>query len=359
MQHLKDFIDPRVPKGITTAGYYVVFAVFVLLSLGSAVSFGGSLGGMVGGQHHVTTVPAPKWLPNDGPLPPVSAQVKAAPTAHPNTTAWYVHNVYVHYLNGYTFDISSYVNSEGDKYGVSPIFIAAVMGTESGMTVDVQRWAGGIDNSCGLMQQILVNVAAHIGDYNASDDCSWELNPYNSIDFGTQILAQYIAYHGGRVQPPWAYIMYNAGAGYADSYYFNPPYGSVAYVNYYDNFLPNWNYAWSHYALYSNPTPTPRPTPTPKPFPTSRWCRYDRSHGLPCAPHTWHGHVARVAAYWWHTANMDTKCGGVKTHEVWYAGLRVMRQDFSHCTVWSWPRFTGDPVKVRHYPGEIPSGARR
>lgn len=231
----------------------------------------------VGKKHH--------WFANNGPLPTVPPSVGNAPPAPVKGTAWYVHNVRVHYESGASFDISSYVNSEGDKYGVSPIFIAAVMGTESGMTINVQRWAGGLDNSCGLMQQILANVAALTGNSDPVWDCQWEMNPFNSVDFGARILRDDIAQHGGRVPPPWAYGMYNCGPGLPDSAYFNP--SGQCYQNYEFNFLPNWRYAWSYYATYQRPIP---PKPAPKPVPPFRIKRWNAFR--------WHHHKRLISPWY-------------------------------------------------------------
>lgn len=281
------------------------------------------------------TVPKTKaghrWLPNNGPLPTVPPSVGAAPPPPVSSTAWYVHDLRVHYENGYSFDISNYVNSEGDKYGVSPIFIAAVMGTESGNTIDVQRWAGGLDNSCGLMQQIVSNVAALTGNYNAVWDCQWEMNPYNSIDFGTRILRDDIAQHGGRVQPPQAYVMYNAGSGLPDSYYFNPQ--GQAYTNYYDNFLPNWDYAWAHYATYQRPVP---PAPTPKPFNSALWNHYRLTHHERVISAYYRGKLSWAASVWQHHVY---ECAGIVRAEQWYRKGDYTKTTFRHCAIFQWPHF--------------------
>lgn len=353
IRRIKNFLNPKTNHGITWIGYGLLIIGFSL----SQVVSSGNLAGMVPG--HGTPAKAPAWLPNNTPLPPPSAAVRAAPSVKPNLNAWYVHNVIVHYQNGSSFDISGYVNQEGDKYGVSPIFIAAVMGTESGMTVDVQRWAGGLDNSCGLMQQILANVAARIGNSNAWADCQWEMNPYNSIAFGTEILAQDIAYHGNRVLPPQAYVMYNAGAGWPDSFYFYPT--GMAATNYYDNFLPNWNYAWAHYASYSAPVTKPTPKPSPKPAPVfhlKHWNEWRWFHRKPLISPWWHHHLGWAASIW----RYHQKLGGVRSTHWWKArGKRgYTRTRFAHGAILTWPSDQAVKIEWGAHPalaGETPQEA--
>jgi len=219
----------------------------------------------------------PTFVPNHGPkyLPPILNIPPGALEGVGNT----VHGVILHDTH---YDISSLINYWGKRYGVSPLGIAATAGTESGMNQYADRCCIPGDTSWGTFQ-FTNGTACGYGICSGIRDALD--NPTISVELAARYYRDAIAYHGGRVQFPFAYSLYNAGYAYSDSFYVNLPYGSVAYTNFYGNFLPWWRYTQAYYAG----TPGPTPKPAPKPFPVKAWGSL---------PYRYHGGLSWAASEW-------------------------------------------------------------
>lgn len=258
----------------------------------------------------------PLFVPNHGPkyLPPVLD----IPPGAMHTTSNDVHGVVLHDTH---YDISNLINYWGHRYGVSPIGIAATAGTESGMNQYADRCCIPGDTSWGTFQ-FTNGTACGYGICSGIRDALD--NPTISVELAARYYRDAIAYHGGRVQFPNAYGLYNAGYGNSDSFYLNLPYGSVAYQNFYGNFLPWWRYSWAYYA--GSPAPTPKPAP--KLFPVRAWGSL---------PYRYHGSLSWAASEWlnhYRWLGHDRNRGNFYGHAHGY-----MQTRFGHGVLRCWPAY--------------------
>lgn len=279
--------------------------------------------------------PAHNIVPKDW-KPPVKA---------PSATPWYVHGVVTHDTG---IDLTNLINQEGDAWGVSPVGITSVLATESSINQYADRYGTWPDVSHGIAQ--FTDETAE-GYGVCSDDAScraWLDNPYNAVPLAARFLHELSVETGG-VPFPWLYVAYNAGAGWPQSFFYNPT-GEAA-ANF-QGFLRNYNYVMDVYGGGSPPPPpppppTPKPTPKPhKPFSVKAWQYWTKAHHRPSVPHRWHGKLARVAGVWWF-GNHVAACGSPVQREQWNPHNHVMHQRFARCSFWSWPRGRGDPVKIK------------
>lgn len=269
-------------------------------------------------HHYPPFVPnhAPKHLLSQTPIPPGTVQ----------TSSWLVHNVVTH--DSHT-NISNALNYWGTRYNVWPVAMAAVAGTESGINQVADRYGVWPDVSFGLMQ-FTVSTAQGYGVCSGTSGCrSWLDNLNNSISLAARFL------HEASVETctpwPWLYVAYNAGPGYGcGAYFYTHPSGQAS-SNFYDNFLPNYNYSIANFSY----------SPPPRVFPVSKWNGYLKSHSKRLVSYLYHGHLTHAAGIWW--AGHVGGCRGVSAREVWYPkghhgvdGFEEQR--FRSCVIVTWPR---------------------
>lgn len=238
---------------------------------------------------------------------------------------WYVHNVYT--TSSPRIDLSPLLNYWGDKWNVAPVFLAAVAGTESNMNVYAQRWGIPPDVSFSLMQET-VQTANGYGVYgDAYAVRSWEFIPDNSISLGAHILHDYISYNG--VQPPAAYLSYNAGPG-NPLWFYSSPTGQAA-TNYYGNFLPWYYFAIKNFGVNIKPTP-----PAPPKFPFYLWNSYRvKNHLSTISPYLSNHHLSWAASVWVSHTNLS----GIKNKGQWFYKLGVFKTPFKNGSIYCWNKY--------------------
>lgn len=251
---------PDRPGGPSGVFYAVLCGILMLALAGQQLGVIHSAD-LLGTSHPVPGVVSGR-PPADGGKKPFAAPVRSV---RPQivTPATVVNNWYVRpfYTRDTGVNISPIINAAGDHYNIWPVYILAVVFAESGGYDRSERWAAWPDQSCGLMQQIILNVWSKIGQTTPRAACDWEEVAANSIWYGTSILRDYMNRTG--VGYPALWECYNAGPGSCQS-------------PYYQTFLQNYYVALTYAAN--------DPPPKPKPFPKKAWCSYRVSKGKPCFP---------------------------------------------------------------------------
>lgn len=102
-------------------------------------------------------------------------------------------------------DLQLYVFELGERYGIEPELILAVIGQESNYRCDMVGDGGA---SVGLMQVQKKWHQERMEKYNVTD----LLNPYENVLIGTDYLAECIEKGGLE----WGLMAYNGGASYAN-----------------------------------------------------------------------------------------------------------------------------------------------
>jgi hypothetical protein len=263
------------------------------------------------------------------------AETSKRPSSQLTAPTWHVTHVVL--TTGQ--DVSTLLNHWGDVYHVWPIGLAATLGVESGLNPFAERWAGGLDNSCGLAQQIVTNVAYYQGIDDARAACNWEEVPSNSIQLEARMYADFFRIRSC-IDWPLAYELWNAGPGWSCAYYVNPAADVYAHEQ---NFL-----GWYSYALQK--WQAPPPPPRPRPFPLKLWQTYWRAHkghvaqlwpwirvGTTCVRPCLKRYRLIFAASLWRSHG-PRRAGGIIAPEHYFKKLHVMKDTFQLQTLYWWPR---------------------
>jgi hypothetical protein len=289
---------------------------------------------------HIASAATPPLIlttPTDGKNSHLFPAPRTTGTGRTHAFSWYVHNV--HATSGQ--DLSPILNNAGDRYHVWPVGLAATLGVESDLNPLAERWAGGLDNSCGLAQEIISNVAYYAGIQDARAACNWEELPSNAISLEARMYSTMFAYQNNCVPWPTAYEMYNAGAGYPCSYYFSPASDVYAHQQV---FLGWYNYALTH---WQGPPPPP---PRPAVFPIKLWNAFRASHHLTLISAYTPVRVTRVgrarrtrlrweARAWWSYG--PARAGGIVSHPQWIPHGSFMTVRFKLKRYYFWPHHPG------------------
>lgn len=300
------------------------------LTMGVSTSQGSGSGG---GNHPITFANPLKIQPaivngklavHPTHLPPV-----LPPGVTPRSSAWYVHNVVTRDTG---VNISGALNYWGTRFGVWPVGLAAVAGTESSVHQYADRCCTPGDTSYGLMQ-FTTGTACSYGV------CSDIRNRLDNLNTSIYLAAK--MFHDIQVQVDvpwiWEYVAYNAGSGYGyHAFFYTHPTGT-AYQNLYGNFVPNYNYALSFYASYSNPTPKPKPFS----FPYNAYEKYRDNHHLSrISPFLKKGGLNWAASVWTH----HQKLGGIKRPEQWFGkgsgrSYGFTKTSYRFGAIYAWPHY--------------------
>lgn len=103
-------------------------------------------------------------------------------------------------------DLQFFIWQMGERYGLEPELILAVIGQESNYNADA---IGDNGNSYGLMQVQPAQHGSRMNQYNVTD----LLNPYENILIGVDYLAECIEKGGLE----WGLMAYNGGFEYANA----------------------------------------------------------------------------------------------------------------------------------------------
>jgi hypothetical protein len=247
--------------------------------------------------HHPVVKPskAPKGGADGGKapfLPKTQPKPDVKTVGTPN--GWYVSPYYTR--DSHT-NISPLINAAGDRYGIWPVYVLAVVMAESGGNQYAARWGVWPDVSFGLMQVTTSTLTGYYSGCGYDNYCAQRyLNDANtSVYLGARILSDYKAMTG--VGYPALWECYNAGPGSCNS-------------PYYAGFLP---------------------PPKKKHFPAKKWRAFTHK-----VPYRVGGKFRVEALLWWH-GHVGSAGGAVsvpqyvKRHHHSYMTMR-----FQNERVWWW-----------------------
>lgn len=288
-----------------------------------------------------TTSPPPLLIP-----PPLVRP----PSIQSNHVPWYVKNVYTRDLGAQNVDLAPYINALGDKYGVSPVGMTAILLSECGLNTgngnytasgivtyndDCSRY-NGVDTSFGDSQFIPPTAGAFgIGDGSYSSSNINYVHWYeNHPAWGVYLLAQLVHQYQNMTGLGFPYIdtAYNCGPGWS-TYQLENPY-SISYScgSNHDHFLSWWDISINQYGTYTKPYVRHI---VKKYFPLAVWNAYRLHHHEHTISPYYHGKLSWIASIW----ENHTYLGGIKLKEQWNRKGGYTHATFARGEIYTWPRY--------------------
>jgi hypothetical protein len=274
----------------------------------------------LGGTGHPNTATLKKLGPADGGHKPILSGITAAPPpsdftppTSPQASGWYVRGpIYAHDSGQ---DIAPLLNH--NRWGIWPVYLLAVVMSESGINQFSQRLGYWPDVSFGYTQLIVQTLATYYSGCGGTDTAlnracarSYLFDGARSVDLGAHIL--FDDHAQTHVGYPQLWECFNAGFSCQSPYY--------------SAFLTNYYIALTYATSSPGPGPRPTPKPAPKQFPHKAWYSWCVKHShTACQSYHYHHKISWAGLVWLGYQGLK----GVKGREVYTPRTRRMHHAYT------------------------------